>query len=374
MKSLKKTLAILLTLCLLFGFAGCTDKAQGSEPAPQPQTVTVTDHLGNKVTLPSDIERIVVCDIYPMVSVLSVFFDSAEKIVGMAPPSMTAAKNSLLSELYPEILNAETGFIDGTSVNTEELLKLNPDVVFYSSGSTQLGEQLQQAGVAAVAISAGKWQYNAIETLNNWIALLGQMFPENDRATLVSDYSDKVYDRVQERVSGLTDEQRAKIFFLFQYSETAIATAGTQAFGEWWAEAVGAVNVGKELEGTNFSAVNMEQIYQWNPQKIFITNFNTATPDTLYQNSVGNYDWSAIDAVKNREVYKMPLGMYRSYTCGVDTPVTLLWIAKAVYPELFSDIDITAETRDYYKQVFDIELTDEQAQKIFAPVSAASAF
>jgi iron complex transport system substrate-binding protein len=48
-------------------------------------------------------------------------------------------------------------------------------------------------------------------------------------------------------------------------------------------------------------------------------------------------------------------------------------MAKTAYPELFSDIDITGETKKYYKDVFDIELTDEQATKIFSPSSAASA-
>ena len=77
------------------------------------------------------------------------------------------------------------------------------------------------------------------------------------------------------------------------------------------------------------------------------------------------------NAIKNKEVYKMPLGMYRSYTCGVDTPVTLLWLAKTAYPSLFEDIDITAETKKYYSEVFGITLTDEQANKIFSPVTAA---
>ena len=70
----------------------------------------------------------------------------------------------------------------------------------------------------------------------------------------------------------------------------------------------------------------------------------------------------------------MPLGMYRSYTAGIDTPITLLWLAKTVYPEKFEDIDITDETKKYYKELFGIDLTDEQAQKIFAPASSASAF
>lgn len=337
-------------------------------------TITVVDHADNTVEVPTEINRIVVCDILPLPSVLSVFFDSAEKIVGMSEPSMTAAQNSLLSELYPEILNAKTDFIDGTNVNIEELLKLEPDVVFYSAGSPQLGQQLRDAGIPALAISPGKWGYDAIETLNNWILLLSQLFPENDRAQIVADYSARVYDRVQERVSGLSDEERERIFFLFQYNDTTITTSGQKFFGQWWADAIGAVNVGEEMETDNSTAVNMEQIYAWNPQRILITNFNTAQPEDLYNNTIGSYDWSEIDAVKNRKVNKMPLGMYRSYTCGVDTPVTLLWLAQTVYPELFSDIDIIQETKNYYKEVFDVELTDEQAGRIFTPPSEASAF
>ena len=111
----------------------------------------------------------------------------------------------------------------------------------------------------------------------------------------------------------------------------------------------------------------MEQIYAWNPSTIFITNFTAAQPEDLYTNAIGNYDWSAIDAVQNEKVYKMPLGMYRSYTPGADTPVTLLWFAKITYPELFEDIDIIQETKDYYKEVFGLELTDDQAASIFAP-------
>ncbi len=364
-----KFLCALLVAAMLLPLIGCDVTA-----APQQDTIVITDHEGTQVTVPRNIERIVVCDIHPLPSVLSVFFDSAEKIVGMSPASMTAAQNSLLSELYPEILNAQTSFLNGTEVNVEELLKLDPDVVFYSAGSAQIGQQLRNAGISAVAVSASKWGYNAIETLNNWIAMLSQMFPENDRAQVVKDYSEEVYGRVQERVLDLPEQERTKVFFLFQYSESAIATSGNSFFGQWWADAIGAANVGEEIEKDNAVPVNMEQIYAWNPEAILITNFNAAQPEDLANNTIGNYDWSEVEAVKTGRVYKMPLGMYRSYTCGVDTPVTLLWLAKTIYPDVFADVDITQETKDYYKNVFGIDLTDEQAEMIFAPVSDASAF
>ena len=334
-------------------------------------THVVVDHNGNEVEVPNNAQRIVVCDIYPLPSVLTVFFDSAEKIVGMAQPSMTAAQNGLLGQLYPEVLDAETGFIEGSELNMEELLKLEPDVVFYSASQPAQGEQLANAGLAAVAVSVNKWQYNCIETLNNWIALLGEIFPENEKTQIVEDYSNKVYDMVQERVANIPDEERERAFVLFQYNDTTLLTSGKQFFGQWWADAIGAVNVAEELEKDNSVAVNMEQIYAWNPSLIFITNFNTYGPEDLYNNTVEGYDWSPIDAIVNQRVYKMPLGMYRSYTPGADTPVTLLWMAKTAYPDLFEDIDIIEEAKTYYNEVFGIELTDEQAGSIFTPVEAA---
>ena len=393
---MKKVIALILALALCLGAVACSSenkednnnntvtKTEDGNTQTTPDTYTtepetldpdgthiVTDHAGNSVEVPNVINRIVVADIYPMASVLTVFFDSAEKIVGMAAPCMSAAKNGLLGELYPEILNAKTDFIDGTNVNIEELLKLNPDVVFYSAGSKEEGEAYKNAGIPAIAISPGKWGYDAIETLNQWIETLVQLFPENDKSKIVREYSEKTYKMVQERVSGLSDADKVKVFFLFQYSDSNIMTSGKKFFGQWWCDAIGAKNAAEELEKDNSVAVNMEQVYAWNPELIFITNFNTAKPDDLYNNTVGSYDWSEIEAVKNKQVYKMPLGMYRSYTCGVDTPVTLLWLAKTVYPSLFEDIDITAETKKYYQEVFGITLTDEQANKIFSPVSAA---
>ncbi len=359
---MRKILAFLLAALTLLSAAACGIPAADDTAG---ETITIIDHNEIEVTLPKNIDRIAVCDIFPLPSVLAVFFDSAEKIVGMSPNSMSAAENSLLGELYPEILNAETGYLSGSEVNMEELMRLDPQVVFYSATSTQLGEQLREAGFAAVGISTNKWEYDTIETLNQWMELLGEIFPENDKAATCREYSEKVYKLVQERVAEIPMEERARVFFLFQYSESNLMTSGKRFFGQYWADAIGAVNVAQELEQDNSVQVNLEQVYAWNPEIVFITNFTTAMPEDLYGNTVGNHDWSGVQAVQSEAVYKMPLGMYRSYTPGVDTPITLLWLAKRVYPELFSDIDILQETVAYYEAVFGVTLTEAQAESIF---------
>ena len=200
MKKIKKIICALLIATMVPVFGGCSSsstsstssKASASSSSASSEssdTITITDQADNEVTLPKDIKRIAVCDILPLPSVLTVFFNSGDKIVGMSEASMAAAKNGLLGELYPEVLKADTGFIKDGEVNTEELLKLKPDVVFYSASDTAIGDKLKEAGFNAVAISVNKWEYNTIETLNNWIDLLSQIFPEDAKADVVKKHS-----------------------------------------------------------------------------------------------------------------------------------------------------------------------------------------
>lgn len=354
-----------IAFCALF--LGCNKNNVGQKG----QFVTIVDHADNEVTVPVNPHRIVVCDVFPLPSVLAIFFDSAEKLVGIAPASMVAAKNSLLSELYPEILNAKTDFIKGNDINIEELLKLNPEVVFYSATNGKHKELLEKAGLNAVGISANKWDYNAIETLTQWIGLLSKVFPKNDKSELVKDYSNKIYDFVQKKVENIPAAERVSSFVLFQCTPTNILTSGKHFFGQWWTTSAGSSNVAESLEGFNGSKVNLEQIYAWNPDVIFVTNFTQVVPSDLYENKIGTYDWSKIKAVENKRVYKMPLGMYRCYTPGIDTPITLLWFAKTLYPAYFADVDLVDYTVDYYKSIFGVNLSEEQVERIFTPQTKA---
>ena len=150
MKPMKKLLCMLIAGAMAVSAAGCGSK-DVKEPAAQEEvtentaaedaaaeetktgTHVIVDHLGLEVEVPYEVNRIAVGNILPLPSVLTVFFDSAEKIVGMSPNSMSAAQNGLLGELYPEILNAKTDYMNGTEINLEELMKLEPDIVIYSA-------------------------------------------------------------------------------------------------------------------------------------------------------------------------------------------------------------------------------------------------
>lgn len=385
----KKLMAMMMCLTLTVGtFAGCaggeTKEAEDSkteemsdkdsEQEVSKDTITITDHADREVEVPAEINRIVVADIYPMASVLTVFLGSAKKLVGIDPVCMSAAESGLLGELFPEILDADTSFMNGADLNVESLLALEPDVVFCSAGNSELISTLENAQIPAVGISPSKWDYDILETYDQWTALLSQMFPENsNKSEEISAYSKEVYEQVQEMVKDIAQEEKKKVLFLFQYDDQQMVTSGKHFFGQFWCDAVGALNAAEEIEVDNSNAViNMEQVYQWNPDVIIITNFTPTQPEDLYHNAVGGDDWSTVKAVQDKQVYKMPLGTYRSYTPSADTPVTLYWMAKTVYPDLFPDLDITKEVKDYYQDLYQVSLTDDQIERMYNPSSAAA--
>ena len=371
---MKKNIVRIGTLfaCLaLSTFAISCSKSGASKEAA---TRTVIDHDDESVVIPAKVNRAVVVGVWPLPSVITVFLGSPDRLVGIPPASIGAAKAGLLGELFPSYLNIDSHFLANDTLNVEEVLALKPDVVFTTAHRSQQKEEIKKAGLAAVAVSVNKWDYNILDTYDGWIDVLSQVFPENDKKDAVSAYSRKVYETIQSRVSSIPENDRKKVLFLFMCNEKTIVTSGKHFFGQFWCDAVGAKNVAEEVGAENSNAViNMEQIYKWNPDIILITNFTSQTADDLYNNRTANYDWSPIKAVQNRTVYKMPLGTYRSYTPSADTPVTLYWIAKKVYPELFGDIDVEKEVKSYFKDMYNIDLTDEQINRMYNQDSKGAA-
>lgn len=324
---------------------------------------TVTDHMGRSVEVPDEVKSVAATNIFPLPSFLSLFLPE-ENLAGIHKVSMAAAKNGLLGKIRPDVLKADTSFMQGNALNIESMIAIRPDVVFVNAGDAASLKMLENAGIPAVSFSVNKWDYNVLETYKAWLALLDQVFPGKIKLSEAEASAARIEALVSERVSAVPAEKRKRILFLFQYDAKHIVTSGRNFFGEYWATVAGGINVAEEIRAENSNAiVNMEQIYGWNPDVIFITNFTSALPDDLYKNKFNN--WMPVKAVENKAVYKMPLGIYRTYTPSADSPLALLWGAKTVYPEAFADIDFKAEVKKYYKTLFDIDLSDEDVKAAY---------
>jgi iron complex transport system substrate-binding protein len=148
---------------------------------------------------------------------------------------------------------------------------------------------------------------------------------------------------------------------------------GTGSFANFWLSSTGAENVARELKTSPRGiSVNMEQILLWNPEVIYITNFCPTQPDDLYQNKLPGQDWSEVSAVKNRRVYKIPLGEYRWYPPSGDSSLMLKWMAKKNHPRLFADYDMRGEIRRHFKKIYNYPITEAQIDRVLNPLATGS--
>lgn len=339
-----------------------TDKA--SDQTTEENKRVVIDHRGKEVELPANVERIVITSITPLPSVYALMGADLSKIVGISESAKSAAQDSILADIYPEILEISTDFTAGNEVNVEEILAMDPDVVFFNISSVEEGEKYETAGIPAVAFSTTAGD-TPIEIFEGWVTLLGDVLGTEDRAQEIVAYGEEIITMISERLQETGDSLvKPKVLYIYSYDDGRVFTTGSTHHGERWADATGAVNVGGGVETQKYE-VTMEQIYEWNPDIIYIASTVSFLPKDFYNNSIEGADWSNIKAVKEGKVYRCPLGTYHWYPPSADSPLMLVWQAQHNQPELFSDIDLEEMTTEYFRRFYQVELTDETLEKIF---------
>lgn len=340
---------------------------------------TVTDDNGDRVEVPEKIERAVVTNIFPMASAVAVYTGRGDVIKGMHPSSWAAAKSGLLGEVFPDVLKADHAFMKGASVNLEALMALEPDVVLVNAADRRTIDMLRSAELAAYAVSTTKWDYDAMATFDAWMTSLGNLFPEADpegakKAALKAEVK-RLDTLVRERTKDVKTDERPRAMFVVRMDERQIVTSGKRFFGDYWIREGEGRNVAEGVTGENANAVvSMEQVYAWDPEVVFLTNFTPVMPEDLLKGDAGKtsgQDWSEVAAVKTGRVFKMPLGFYRTFTPSAETPFTRLWVAAKLHPERFADVDLALEAKRFYRNAFGIELTDRQIEGILNPGAAA---
>lgn len=374
MKSKYKYILTAASLALLL--AGCSDSNNevSKDLEPTAETKIIVDELNREVEIPAKLDRVVMGSILPYFSTWFIATNSTEEIVGIHPNSFNAASHSILKDISPAILDAKTNFIENGEVNIEELLSLDPQVYFEIASQENTVKKLEETGIATVALDTNTDSLNPLDTLNRWLTLTGEITGVTDRPAEIIAEGEANQQLINDTLAeaDVKVEDKPRVMVLQYHSNGEISVAGTNMHGNRWLNATGGIDVAADdIDG--IKAVNMEQIYEWNPDIIYITNFTETQPEDLYNNVFESQDWSEVKAVQDKKVYKMPLGIYRWYPPSGDAPLMLKWMAQHNYPELFS-YDMDEEIKDYYNRFYDYELTDEQVEEIQNPPSEASKY
>lgn len=362
--------ALLLTAC------GNDEEATVSKELELTQeSKMIIDELDREVEIPTQLDSVVMGSILPYFSTWFIATNSTEEIKGIHPNSYNAAAFSILKDISPTILDAKTNFIENGEVNVEQLLALDPDVYFEIANQEKTVKKLEETGITTVALDTATTSLNPLDTINRWLKLTGEVTGTTERPAQIIAEGEANQKEINDTLAeaAIKDEDKPRVFFLQYHSDGEISTAGTGMHGNRWLDATGGIDVAAEAGIEGIKQVNMEQVYEMNPDIIYITNFTETQPQDLMDNKFKGQDWSKVKAVQDGKVYKMPLGIYRWYPPSGDAPLMLKWMAQHNYPEVF-DYDMNAEVKDYYKRYYNYDLSDEQVTGIFNPSSEAAKY
>ena len=313
---------------------------------------TVTDLTEKKVTIKDNPSRIAIVPI-PWASLAYVVDGDSSKIVGMHPSAKKSYEISILKDLAPDMKNVNSVFVDNNfNINYEELALLKPDLVVVWDYQDDAIEKLDKLKTPAVAI-----KYGTLEDVQQGIKLLGDILNKQEKAQKLINYHKDTNKYFTSKTEKLTNTKRKKILYV-RDSQLTVATG--KSVNNIMIDMAGGVNVAKDVTTGNWSKVTMEEIIKWNPDIIILSNFDKILPEDIYNNKFEGQDWSKINAVKNKKVFKAPIGIYRWDAPSAETPLMIKWIAKVAAPEIFNDYDIRKDIKDFYLEFFNYKLSDEQ--------------
>ena len=108
--------------------------------------------------------------------------------------------------------------------------------------------------------------------------------------------------------------------------------------------------------------VSMEKIIEWNPEVVVV---GRQYPLDMV---LADDRWRNVSAVKSGRVYPVPSGVFY-WDGGLEGVLLMEYLAKKLHPELFEDLDLSAELKEFYARFYRCALSDEQAAKLLAGLS-----
>ena len=346
---------IVFTLSLL---AGCGNQEIKQKEA-QPTTRTVTNLDGSKIVVPAEVKR-----------VAALFGPSYEKVVLLGAEDKIVANGDFHIDGWPwsnyiyKRLNEVPGIPNAhTALNIEEILKLNPDVVFYWDNPQEV-KRLQESNMAVVpAVSAPGGQ--KLEDYKNMLMVYAQVLGK-DEEKIAADYA-KYFDEKVQMISEVTatipENERPKVYFAMQ---KLLWTAGKASDMPELIALAGGNCVHLDLAGGGKNEINMEQLLKWNPDFIYVDHAGSsgnASAEEVVGAISDDQRFKQLAAVQKEQVYVCPTGVF-FWDAGQQKILLLMWMAKTLHPDKFKDLDMQTELKEFYKKFFRYNLSDDEAQRI----------
>jgi len=310
---------------------------QGDEDA-----LTLIDTANRTVTLKMPIERIV-----------AVSDDSAEalRVLHATHKVVGVSVETLENFVYLPEFNQTPNVGKWSEPDIERILTLDPDLVIsYKSATPKYIEpKLNGTHIPSVALDLYRADDLPVE-----MRMLGYIVGKTAEADKYLELFNKVADTVSEKTSTIPEDERVRVY-LEGSADLKTYTKGKG--GDLACTMAGGINLASGLEGS-YPEVESEWVMVQNPQVIvrlaqpseIPCGYETDDPsgfEAKRNEILARTGWSNITAVEDNRVHML---LYE-FGASPGVPVTIAYMAKWFYPELFEDLDPQAIHQEYLTEI-----------------------
>ncbi len=311
--------------------------------------ISFKDQTGQNITLLDTPKRIVTIA-SPAGSMVIAMSNNKKCLVGTSFKSYKAIMEGVLNEFFPYLNNISSSFLSKeNSINIETLLQLKPDLVLQWAHNEKSIALLKDVGLTVVGM-----KYSKLDIARRWLSDIAFMLNNSNKAKKVLKWHDETYKKIISKTKNIDNKNRPSVLYLINEDLAAGSFSHFQFFMDT-AGAKNAMNIKKKF--INFDA---EMLLLANPEIIWLSGFNMRlTPDTIYKNPI----FSEIKAVKNKRVYKVPVGGDRWDPPNQELALSLEWFTRTVHSKLL-DGSIRYNIKKAYSMLYGEIPNEEQLDLI----------
>ncbi|MBJ7223943.1 MULTISPECIES: ABC transporter substrate-binding protein [unclassified Brenneria] len=340
--------------------------------------VTVQDIAGRHVTVDAPVSRVMLADSRLLLAVNILHPAEPLKNIIAWDDSLRVRAPDMArhyAQRYPQ-LKQITVFDNPyrSDFSVERALTLRPDLIVFDIGVLPKLQgngtlaMLEKSGIAVIFID---FRQRPLTHAPDSIRLLGEVFGEQQNAERFIQRWRQLYQRVQDRVLTLPENQRPGVVFenhAGMTGDTCCAVFGRNSYGEFIA-AAGGRNLLAEKVPVQGADVSPELLITSNPDYYLLSGADwsqrgkeslavplgyeasreTALPRLLHlmaRNGV-----APIPAVRQKKV----MAVYHQFYDSPFNVIALEAIAKFLHPQLFADVDPQADLEALYRDFTGVE-------------------
>lgn len=327
--------------------------------------VEITDINERKVTVNLPVKRAVLGFYYQDYMAVG-GKDALDNVVGFSKAvwsDWAPASWEAFSKAVPKLNKlADVGEVEVGTFSVEKVLSLKPDLLLLADWQYQaLGSDLDRIEKAGIPVVVVDYNAQTVEKHMKSTEIIGTLTGREEQAAKLSADYKAIADDIQNRIAkaGLP---KPKVYVEFgnKGPEEHSFTFGKAMWGPM-IELAGGENI--SASSVEFYApVNPEQVLAAKPDVIVVTGRETelgknptamvmgwgiprAEAETRLAGFAKRAGWDALPAVRNQRLY----GAYHANSRTLSDGASLQFMAKAVYPQLFSDLNPDKTYQDFYR-------------------------